>query len=232
MNDQQDQTAIDVKKRIVAVFQPQAYINNHATDIDGQQDVDVTEQVLRLSLDSVLALQDYRDSTENLVDAEKLGHDGPFTVRVVASVCDYFGVNELRDISADRFAAAQQGIQATSPATAASSLTDDELADKALADYNAVTGKVIEVEKISGYDEHDNSHDLLLAPAAKVRVLTTDRASIVRWCDDWMDPCWDVELAEPHPQVKNLRSLWVYGPSYHPDGRVEAGDQAVGQAVA
>jgi hypothetical protein len=51
----------DLAKRIVAMFQPQAWINDYATDIDGQEDVDVTESVLALSLDRLHALQDFRD---------------------------------------------------------------------------------------------------------------------------------------------------------------------------
>ncbi|MFP3740992.1 hypothetical protein, partial [Burkholderia sp. SIMBA_019] len=51
----------------------------------------------------------------------------------------------------------------------------------------------------------------LLTPPAKVRVLQTDRSNIVRWCDEWVDPCWDVEVVERHPQLDHIRSLWVYG---------------------
>lgn len=99
-------------KRIVAVFQPQAWINDYATDIDGREDVDVTEQVLRLPLERVRALQDYRDSTDVLVDgsAVTIEHDGPFTVKAVDSVCKYFGVKDLSDITESMLVAARQAV--------------------------------------------------------------------------------------------------------------------------
>jgi len=52
-------------------------------------------------LHRIHALQDYRDSTDTLVDSKKLGHDGPSTVQVTDSVCEYFGVNALYEITQD-----------------------------------------------------------------------------------------------------------------------------------
>ncbi|WP_186214511.1 hypothetical protein [Burkholderia gladioli] len=102
-------------KRIMAVFQPQAWINDDATDIDGREDVDVTERVLRLPLDRVHALQDYRDSTELLVDGSTVAieHDGPFTVKAVDSICTFFGVKDLSDITEDMLVAARQAERQT-----------------------------------------------------------------------------------------------------------------------
>lgn len=97
-------------KRIAAVFQPQAWVNDCATDIDGQEVVDVTDRVLRLSLDRIHGLQDYRDSTDDLMDGSSavMKHDGPFTVRAVDSVREFFGVKELSDVTEDMLASARQ----------------------------------------------------------------------------------------------------------------------------
>ncbi|MBB5546550.1 hypothetical protein [Paraburkholderia fungorum] len=87
------------QRRIVACFQPQAWVNNCATDVDGQQDLDVTGVVLNMDLNRIHALEDYRDSTDILVNPVALGHNGPFTVRVVDSVCEYFDVGALAEVT-------------------------------------------------------------------------------------------------------------------------------------
>jgi hypothetical protein len=163
------------------------------------------------------------NATKKVVEVGKLYADqhmpGPVDSRGVVLVADgEAGVAKLKLLSAGTVHEAR--IDALVPAR----YTDDELAKKAMADYQSVVGTEIEVCKISGYDDVDNSHDILLTPPAKVLVLKTDRSSITRWCDEWMDPCWDVELVVPHPQLEAMRSLWVYGPSYHPDGSVEQSD--------
>jgi hypothetical protein len=99
MNQQTNEAGNLPQRRIIAVFQPQAWVNDYATDIDGRQEVDVTDAVLRRDLHRIHALQDYRDSTDTLVDSRKLGHDGPSTVQVTDSVCVYFGVNALYEIT-------------------------------------------------------------------------------------------------------------------------------------
>ncbi|ENZ78039.1 MULTISPECIES: hypothetical protein [Ralstonia] len=89
-------------KRIEAYFQPQAWIRNDATDIDGGRSIDVTEKVLSLQLEQIHTLKDYRDSTDALVDPIKLGHGGPYTVSVVSSVEEYFDVQSLADITQEQ----------------------------------------------------------------------------------------------------------------------------------
>ncbi|MBA9859201.1 hypothetical protein [Ralstonia insidiosa] len=98
-------------KRIEAYFQPQAWIRNDATDIDGGCSIDVTEKVLSLQLDQIRTLKDYRESTDALVDAIKIGHDGPYTVSVVSSVEEYFGVQSLGDITQDQLDSARVASQ-------------------------------------------------------------------------------------------------------------------------
>lgn len=100
------------QKRIVAVFQPQAWINDYATDIDGQEDVDVTDRVLSMTLNRIHAIQDYRDSADDLVDGSMaaIEHDGPFTVCAEDSICEFFGVGEISEITDEMLRSARQQV--------------------------------------------------------------------------------------------------------------------------
>lgn len=89
----------EVEPRIIAGFQPQAWVNKRAIDIDGQQDVDVTNVVLDMSLADIRALEDCRESTDRLVNTDALGHAGPYAVRATDSVCQYFNVDELSEVT-------------------------------------------------------------------------------------------------------------------------------------
>lgn len=111
--EQNQERKVEERRRIFAVFQPQAWIDDNATDIDGPKDVDVTDRVIGLSLDQLHALQDYRDTTDNLVEgtAVALEHKGPFTVCAVDSVCEFFGVEELSEITEDMLSAARKSAQ-------------------------------------------------------------------------------------------------------------------------
>jgi hypothetical protein len=96
------------QKRIVAVFQPQAWQNDYAIDVDGRTEVDVTEQVLALPLDRIHDLGDDDYDSDDLVDVEALGHNGPFYVEVVEQVCEFFGVEDLAEVTEDMLLAARQ----------------------------------------------------------------------------------------------------------------------------
>ncbi|WP_429481897.1 hypothetical protein [Paraburkholderia youngii] len=79
--------------------------------------------------------------------------------------------------------------------------------------------------------------DFVLEPPARVRVDATPESDIKRWNDCgaemWCDPVWDVTLAEPHPQLGGVRSLWIHATSYlEGSDRTEASDvvEVVGDA--
>lgn len=93
--------------RIVAFFQPQYATRHDCKDmIDRGVEVDVTSAVLSLPLTEIHALEDDTDSTNDLVCAKDLGHDGPHRIEVVAAVCDFFQVESLTDITAEQLKAA------------------------------------------------------------------------------------------------------------------------------
>ena len=105
------------EKRIFAVFQPQAWSDDYAVDIDGREDVDVTDRVLNMTLDRIHSLQDYRDSTDDLVDGSMaaIEHDGPFTVCAVDNVCEFFGVVEITSITEEMLQSARQQVLPSGP---------------------------------------------------------------------------------------------------------------------
>lgn len=76
-------------KRIIAIFHPQAWINNYAVEVDGQMEIDVTEAVLELGKEKALALRDDQYETDDLVIGRH-DHTGPFWVEVEQSIADYY----------------------------------------------------------------------------------------------------------------------------------------------
>jgi hypothetical protein len=90
---------------------------------------------------------------------------------------------------------------------------------KAKADYDELIGKVILVGTIDGYMNEIDQVVIDLDPPAVMRIVPYDdvsRPSHVdgRWMDDVLDPVYDVELLEPHPQLEGVRSMWIYGRSW------------------
>lgn len=82
-------------KRIIAHFQPQAWINDCARSIDGAFDFDVTERVLEMGKKKAMGIVDGDYSSDDLFHAyadenPSQGHDGPFSVRVEESIGAYF----------------------------------------------------------------------------------------------------------------------------------------------
>jgi hypothetical protein len=86
-------------KQILAVFWRQEYRSHEFRDIGDGQEVDVTAQVLSLDAEQIHAMEDDTDSTNDLVIAADLGHDGPHRATVTEAICGYFGVRELQEIT-------------------------------------------------------------------------------------------------------------------------------------
>ena len=83
------------EKRVIARFQPQAWINDYATDIDGAYKFDVTDQILAMGKEKALELEDNQYESDNLwhkwvADHPDQDHDGPFYVEVQAAIRSFF----------------------------------------------------------------------------------------------------------------------------------------------
>jgi len=83
-------------KQVIAHFQPQAWINDYAVDIDGAFEFDVTKMIQQMGREAALEIEDSDYSSDDLYHVycdQHPGHpvhDGPFSVTVEASICAYF----------------------------------------------------------------------------------------------------------------------------------------------
>ena len=101
-------------------------------------------------------------------------------------------------------------------------MTEKELQASALADYRAHQGKRLRVWVIgASFDNGGGTNDTYtLSEPAIVRVPLGDPTGEVwkdiceRWQDEFLDPVWVVELAEPHPTLNAATTLWIGGHSY------------------
>jgi hypothetical protein len=96
--------------RIVARWEPQAWVNDSAMGVDGGLDFDVTRKVLCLPLADVQALKDGSRASDTLAWGEKFyeDHDGPFRVESAEAICEFFGVDSLDQITERMLMAARR----------------------------------------------------------------------------------------------------------------------------
>jgi hypothetical protein len=97
-------------------------------------------------------------------------------------------------------------------------MTRSELESWVIEDYQKILGETIFVSDLSGYVD-GSTVDFDLKKPAKVKVVKTSRDSLLHWNDEWLDPYWELELLEPHSELKGARSLWMFGDSYSLDGK-------------
>lgn len=92
-----------------ASFTRQVWDGDSARTI-GEAQVDVTRQVLGLSLDAVRRLTDCSYEADHLVGGTPEGdaHDGPFEVSVVDAVMEFFGVEDLAEVTQAMLQAARK----------------------------------------------------------------------------------------------------------------------------
>lgn len=85
-------------RRVIARFQPQAWIRDCAVDIDGQCDLDVTDRLLQMPLNTIISLEDDEYVSDELVHG-LTGHVGPHHAEVKDSILEFFGVGKLADVT-------------------------------------------------------------------------------------------------------------------------------------
>jgi len=81
--------------RVIAHFQPQAWVNDSAVDIDGAYTFDVTKQIEQMGRKAAEEISDGDYSSDDLWHVycdQHPGdhHDGPFRVTVEQAIEDYF----------------------------------------------------------------------------------------------------------------------------------------------
>lgn len=87
-----------VLRRVIARFQPQAWVNDTAMNIDGVCDLDVTDRLLAMSLKHIHLLEDDDYPSDKLVHG-LTDHVGPHYVEVKDSILEFFAVEKLTDIT-------------------------------------------------------------------------------------------------------------------------------------
>lgn len=86
---------------IRARFIPEAWINDHAQEIDGATDFDATLPILSMDAEAVRSLEDNQYESDELARAAGLleDHDGPFRVEIEAGLCAFFNVVSPSEIT-------------------------------------------------------------------------------------------------------------------------------------
>lgn len=81
-----------MSKKIMARFVPQAWINDHAVEVDGAVEFDVTEAIKKLGKRKALEIKDDDYDSDNLAIEAGIrdSHNGPFRVEVQAAIQDFY----------------------------------------------------------------------------------------------------------------------------------------------
>lgn len=87
-----------------------------------EEEFDATDAVLGLSYAGLQALGSAGDGSDpaDSIGQECVHWDGPFEVHVIDSICAYFGVSSIEDITQEQFAAAKSSREAAAPSPAES----------------------------------------------------------------------------------------------------------------
>jgi hypothetical protein len=99
-------------RRIMGDFQKQQWGGHTGNDpiVCGEARFDATLYILSMPYEAVVAIKDDHDSSDQIGQAHVDWH-GPCRVTLVNSMCDFFGVCKLTEISADHFSFVVQSRQ-------------------------------------------------------------------------------------------------------------------------
>jgi len=95
-------------------------------------------------------------------------------------------------------------------------------------EYAQLEGCLVRVLALNGYANDVASDTFYPDMAGKPVVVRIQKAGkesdLHRWMDEWLDPCYPVEIVERGDLPESLGSCWIYGVCRSLDGRLEAGD--------
>lgn len=91
--------------RIMGVFTKQKWGGRKGDDAQfyGTEDFDATDAVLLLDHGDLVELQDGSENTDE-IGQDHVSWDGPCEVAITSSICEYFGVDDLEDITPEHLA--------------------------------------------------------------------------------------------------------------------------------
>lgn len=76
--------------RCIILFRPQAWINDYAVFIDGEQEIDVTDRIQALSREDALDIEDDSYEADALVEGLH-NHRGPYYVECEDAIREFLG---------------------------------------------------------------------------------------------------------------------------------------------
>jgi L-fucose mutarotase/ribose pyranase (RbsD/FucU family) len=135
-----DSSRYAVLRRVIARFQPQAWVNDTAINIDGARDLDVTDRLLDLPLKDILMLEDDDYPSDELVYG-LTDHVGPHYVEVKDSILEFFAVDKLADIT-EEMLVEKRNLYATESSSSARNETDAKSSTHSLVLVNLSSGDV------------------------------------------------------------------------------------------
>lgn len=98
--------------------------------------------------------------------------------------------------------------------------TREELEMRAAVDFTGHLGRELDCDTLWARDAFGCAYDIMCNPPARVKVKSAG-VDLNNWNDDWLDPHWRVEVVGTHPIVNKDQTLFVFGPSYCLDGKLE-----------
>ncbi|MBF6650008.1 hypothetical protein [Methylobacter sp. BlB1] len=135
-----DSSRYVVLRRVIARFQPQAWVHDTAMNIDGDCDLDVTDRLLDLPLKDILMLEDDDYPSDELVYG-LTEHVGPHYVEVKDSILEFFAVEKLTDIT-EEMLLEKRKLYATEASSSAMIETDAKTPAHSLVLVNLSSGDV------------------------------------------------------------------------------------------
>lgn len=108
--------AFITNRRIEGLFTKQVWggRKNDLAIFEGDEKFDGTDAILLLDRDEILSLEDHELSTDE-IGVQHIQWDGPFEVSITSSICDFFGVEDLEDITEEAVDFAKQRYTPTVP---------------------------------------------------------------------------------------------------------------------